>query len=327
MKAEAGAGVKRRLLVALLLLLAALGAGLWLALSDKPQAAPQTSDDASNATTARAEPLSSSVTVRVLADGKPLADVGVLLQHVAHTELFFTERSDQRGEAHFPLIPKGAYALTTMRLGYQAPSRNIGVTSEKHLWTVVLKPAADQDAEDAANDSAEQEPQAGGSIKGTVVNTNGVPIENAQVGASGSGAPRFTTTDAQGRFALVDLTGTRVNLFMTHASYAASHLHDVAVGSSQIRLVASQAAEITGTLEFETAPEQLFVRLCRFETAFDKEVCVKSEYSKPPQARYHLKRVPVGEFSLVFWDGKRQLLRVPLKVEPGQHIEVPVQRL
>src|SRR5688572_24065419 len=49
----------------------------------------------------------SEVTVRVSAEAGPVAEVGVLLQHVAQAELFFTERTGNDGEARFVAVPRG----------------------------------------------------------------------------------------------------------------------------------------------------------------------------------------------------------------------------
>lgn len=289
----------------------------------RSQATPSASRTASRAPQPRGP---SQVSVQVLADGRPLPDTAVLLQHVNEAHSFFTERTGEDGTATFASVAPGTYRVTAMHLSHGPRARTVAVTRPRHSVTVILPPLAE--AEAATHPTpAEEKPNAAGSISGRVIDAAGEPVPGVQVGASGKGLPRFVSSDDQGRFELSGLEGSQANLFATAPEHAAAHRQGVAVGSRNVELVMLPAARVEGELEFSAVPDQLFIKLCRYQPLYDKEVCEKNRYYKPAASRYVLERAPLGNFNLVFSDGRQELKRVPIEIAPGQQLEVPKQRL
>jgi hypothetical protein len=69
------------------------------------------------------------------------------------------------------------------------------------------------------------------------------------------------------------------------------------------------------------------VRLCHHDPDFNREVCVKSRYYASPEDSFELDGLPAGRCELVFASNEQELARVPLRLNPGDALELPAVRL
>lgn len=314
-----------RFIVAIVALLFVVGVAWWWlrqseraqSVSWRPPPAPQSEADPAGV-----------VTIDVVHDGRPIEGVGVLLQRQSAAEPFFTEQTDGAGRVRFSSVLPGKYRVVTLHPAYPSVQRVLQVASGPQALTLALPAQVPAGAEASAQPRLVDAGRGGSpGISGQVVDENGEPVPRAQVGASGIGAPRFVSSDDEGRFEITGLVGPKVNVFATAPDYAQLQQRGIAVGVEGLRLVMSKAAELSGALAYDSVPEELHVKLCRFEPEQHQEVCPKHEYQKPPRRRFLLKRAPVGKFDLVFSSSNRELERLPVELRPGDRIEIPLQRL
>lgn len=158
-----------------------------------------------------------------------------------------------------------------------------------------------------------------GSISGWVVTSSGEYVAGAQVGASSEEGSAFVSTTPDGRFELASLPATVMNVFATAAGFAPDHAYDISVGTTDLMLIVDEPARVLGTVKAEGYPH-LFVRLCERSKQFQKEVCIKSEYSSPPAPQFEMTRLPAGTYELVFVSEDRELRRHKLELKAGEQV-------
>jgi hypothetical protein len=211
-----------------------------------------------------------------------------------------------------------------MHFGYQQRSRDIELETPEQRLRLGLARSATEPLPSASATPSERPAR---SLYGRVVDERGKPVPRAQVGSSSSAEPVFIEANDEGRFEFSNLGADRLNLFATAPGFASTQLPQVAAGSPDVVIVMRDPASLRGTVVFDSRIEKLFVRLCHPDPVHDKELCIKSEYSKPPNSTYELDRLPPGAFDLVFSDGERELGRLPIKIGSGEQLVVPTQRL
>lgn len=162
----------------------------------------------------------------------------------------------------------------------------------------------------------------GNVISGRVLSPEGEPIDGAHVGSTDLGGG-FVTTDESGSFELGGLAHDPVALFATAQGFAPVQRRNVATGSRGLDLVLERPAVIRGQVILPSSAERLDVSVCRFDEAFQREICIARRSYRPPVTEYLLDQLPSGDYELVAEVAGQSTQRTRVRLEAGSSVQGP----
>jgi hypothetical protein len=161
------------------------------------------------------------------------------------------------------------------------------------------------------------------SLRGRVLDGDRRPIAGAHVGASDEGA-LVAETDAEGRFELLGLGTQVVNVYATARGFAPTHLRQVSPGRRDVELVLRAPARIRGMFRFAARPRSVRIDVCRWDEAFQKELCVQGQIHEPTAESFDLRNLPPGAYDLVISVDDREAIRRPVMLAAGHTLALEI---
>ena len=110
-----------------------------------------------------------------------------------------------------------------------------------------------------------------GTIAGIVTDDTGAPVKRARVSSGAMFGGKSGKTDAEGRFLIEGLEGVEVNLSTTAKGHATGTTENVAVGSTEVRIVLERMALIVGKVVSAAGEPVVTGGKIRTEAAGSKE--------------------------------------------------------
>jgi hypothetical protein len=258
-------------------------------------------------------PARSALVVRVLADGRALADATVTLSS-GGVEGLRREASALDGRVSFSGLSPGGYRLVVEHSNFVTQRRELVLEGTLHTLEVALAGTVLPSASSSARPSR--------SVRGRVISPTGDPIAGASVG-SGAPGSNFATTDRDGAFVLNDVGDSPLQVFATAPGYAAKHRRGVAPGSQDLTIELELPTTVRGALAWPQGAERVDVSVCHYDEFFRREICIARRTYRPPSDSYEVPNLPSGDYELVVEADGFSPSRFPLRLSAGTVLDGP----